>query len=87
MYFECFCDVVIMGNWYEKLSHVDNCTYTFNDDNPKEYVFSHLVLAFKFTMLPTTHKVKNSFANFALNIDGSNIMLNALQENRLFSQQ
>jgi hypothetical protein len=44
------------------------------------------VLASKFTMLPIAHKVKDSFATFALNIDVSNIILNALQEDRLFNQ-
>jgi CRISPR/Cas system endoribonuclease Cas6 (RAMP superfamily) len=75
-----------MGNWYEKMSHVDSCTYTFNDHKPKKYVFSHLVLASKFTMLPIAHKVKGSFATSALNIDVSNIILNTLQEDRLFNQ-
>jgi hypothetical protein len=44
------------------------------------------VLASKFTMLPIAHKVKGSFATSALNIDVSNIILNTLQEDRLFNQ-
>ncbi len=40
--------------------------YTLRDDKLGEYVFPHLVFASKFTMPPTAHIVKGSFATFQL---------------------
>jgi len=53
-------DVVIRGYWYEKLQRFSSHTYFLRDDKLTTYVFSHLVLAYKFTMLPTVHTMKGS---------------------------
>ncbi len=55
-------------------------TYTPCDDNLRKYVFSHLVFATKFTMPPTAHIVKGSFATFQLMINVLKIILHELEE-------
>lgn len=39
-------DVVLRGYWYERL-HVGSRSYTFHDDKPLAYIFSHLVITSK----------------------------------------
>jgi len=46
--------------------------YFLKDDKHFTYVFNHLVLAFKFSLPPTTHMVKGAYATYELSNDAIN---------------
>jgi hypothetical protein len=58
-------DIVLHGFWYDRL-YVGSCTYLLKDDKPSAYIFSHLILASKFSMPPTSHIVKGKYASYEL---------------------
>jgi hypothetical protein len=72
-------DQVLRGYWYERL-RPGSRTYWLRDDRPQSFVFSHLVIASKFSMVPTAHSVKGSFGSYEVKEDVLNIILNAVLE-------
>jgi len=50
-------DQVLRGYWYKRLKPGSR-TYWLRDDKPESFVFSHLVIASKFSMPPTAHATK-----------------------------
>jgi len=72
-------DHIIRGYWYEHL-RPGSCTYWLRDDKPQSYVFSHLVIASKFSMAPTAHAVKGCFKSYELKEDVLNIIVNVVLE-------
>jgi hypothetical protein len=58
-------DYVLHGLWYEKLCP-SNIFYYLLEDSPPMYVYSHLVVASKFVLPPTTHVVKGSLCTYEL---------------------
>jgi hypothetical protein len=61
--------------------------YTLRDDKLGEYVFSNLVFTSKFTMPPTAHIVKGSFATFQLKMNVLKRILHELEEDTPLGQQ
>lgn len=72
-------DQVIRGFWYERLRSGSR-TYWLRADRPPSCVFSHLVIASKFSMPPTAHVTKGHFGSYELKEDVLNIILNAVLE-------
>jgi hypothetical protein len=58
-------DWVIQGVWYERL-RLGNMSYILCEDSPPAFVFSHLIIAFKFNMPPITYNVQISNAIYEL---------------------
>ncbi len=56
-----------------------NCYYQLRDDKPLAFVFSHLVLVSKFSMPPTHHVVKGSYATYELTNEVINVILGTLE--------
>jgi hypothetical protein len=54
-------------------------SYTLGNDKPIAYVFSHLVLASKFTMLPTNQPHEVDPKHLKLNHETMNIISDALE--------
>jgi hypothetical protein len=75
-------DVIIYGYWYVRFQQGSR-TYTLRNDKPIAYVFSHLVLDSKFTMLPIGHTTQGRSHTFELSHEALNIILNALEQIRL----
>jgi hypothetical protein len=50
-------------------------TYLLKDDKPLVYVFSHLVLASKISLPPTTYMVKGAYATYELSNDAISVIL------------
>ncbi len=57
-----------------------NRTYLLKDDKPFAYVFSHLVLAFEFSLPPTTHMVKRTYAAYELSNDAISVIMVAIKD-------
>jgi hypothetical protein len=76
-------DVVLHGIWYIKLSP-NSCSYLLRDDKSLAYVFSHLILASKFPMPPTSHIVKGRYVSYKLSMEVVDIISNALEVAKLF---
>jgi hypothetical protein len=79
-------DVVIRGFWYERLKPGSR-SYYLRTDKPNAYILSHLVLASKFSLPPTVHFVKGSYASYELGAEASIIISNALDQVRLLSSE
>jgi hypothetical protein len=58
-------DVVLRGFWYDKL-FVSSQTYLLRDEKHVAYVFSHLILASKFSIPLTCHKIKGKYTSYEL---------------------
>ncbi len=58
-------DIVLREFWYDRL-FVGSCTYLLRGDKPPAYIFSHLTLASKFSMPPTSHILKGKYASYEL---------------------
>lgn len=77
-------DFVIRGFWYERL-RPGSRSYYLRTDKPNAYILSHLVLASKFSLPPTLHFVRGTYASYELGAEASMIISNALDEVRLLS--
>ncbi len=75
-------DVVIRGFWYKQL-FARSCSYTLHNDQPTTFVFSHLILAYKISMPPTSHVGKGSYATYELTYGVLKVILEALEAYRL----
>lgn len=75
-------NVVVCGFWYKHLS-TKSYSYTLCDDQPATFVFSHLILAWNFSMSPTTHVAKGSYATYELTYGVSEVILEAIEAFRL----
>jgi hypothetical protein len=75
-------DIVVQGFWYHQLQP-RNHSYTLRDDKPTTFIFSHLILASKFSMLPTLHFVKCNYATYELTHDVEEVILEAFDVFRL----
>lgn len=60
-------ELLIQGYWYEQYQ-AHSRTYLLRDDRPFAYVHSHAVLLSDFSMPPTTHSVKGTFASYELRV-------------------
>jgi hypothetical protein len=58
-------------------------SYTLRDDKPLAFLFSHLILASKFSMPPTLHVVKGNYATYELTHDVEEVILEALEAFKL----
>jgi hypothetical protein len=56
---------ILQGLRYERLCP-HNRSYYLLGESPPTYVYSHLVVASKFTMPPTTHAVRGSLCTYEL---------------------
>jgi hypothetical protein len=61
-------EMVVQGYWYD-IFKLGSCTYILKNDKPIAHVYSHLVLASKFSLPPIAHGIKGSYASYEL--DGS----------------
>jgi len=77
-------DMVVKGYWYERLQ-VGSHSYLFQDDQPLTFVFSRLILASKFSLPPTNHMVKGSYATYELKNNVAEIILEALEAFQLLN--
>jgi len=75
-------NIVVRGFWYQQLQP-RNHSYTLCDDKLIAFVFSHLILASKFSMPPTLHVVKRNYATYELTHDVEKVILQALDAFRL----
>jgi hypothetical protein len=75
---EWIVDVVVRGYCYEKLQF-NSRSYQLQDDKPLVYVFSHLILASKFSMPPTSHFVKGRYVTYELIAKVVEVIMEALK--------
>jgi hypothetical protein len=68
--------------WYKQLS-AKSRSYTICDDQPIAFVFSHLILASKFSMPPITHVVKGNYVTYELTNGVSEVILKVLKTFKL----
>lgn len=66
-------DWVIRGVWYERL-WPGSRSYILLKDSPLAFVYSHLIIASKFKMPPTTHSVRGCNATYELVHDVMNVI-------------
>jgi hypothetical protein len=71
-------DIVLHGFWYDKL-FVGSRTYLLKNDKPHDYIFSHLILASKFSMPPTSHIMKGKYASYELLLKVMDIILDVIK--------
>jgi hypothetical protein len=71
--------MVVQGYWYNILI-LGSYTYIFRDDKLVAHVYSHLVLASKFSLPPTTHGIKCSYASYELDSSVINIIYDTLDQ-------
>lgn len=71
-------DIVFCGFSYDRLS-ISRCTYLLRGDKPPTYIFSHLILASKFSMPPTSHIMKGKYASYELLPQVIDIVANAIE--------
>lgn len=68
-----FDEWLYYGLYYEWLRLGSRTSY-LQEDHPLVYAYSHLVVASKFNMPPTTHYVKGSMATYVLTDEVSQII-------------
>jgi hypothetical protein len=61
-------EYVICGLWYERL-HQGSKSYYLPKDSLVAFVYSHLIMASKFSMPPTSYVVKGSISTYELFIE------------------
>jgi hypothetical protein len=60
-----------------------NRSYTLHDDKPHAFVFSHLILASKFSMPPTCHAMKGNYATYEFTQVVIEVISEALEDVKL----
>jgi hypothetical protein len=71
-------DMVISGYWYERYSWPGSRSYFLWDDWAIVYVYTHIVVASKFSMPPTLGGLKGWFVSYELTKTVMEIILDAI---------
>jgi hypothetical protein len=71
-------DWVIWGLWYERLKP-DSRSYILLEDSLPAFVYSHLIVVYKFKMTPTAHSVRGCTATYKLMFNVINIIQQGLE--------
>jgi hypothetical protein len=58
-------------------------TYFLQDNKPLAYVFNHLILTSKFSLPPTTHIVRGTYATYELSNEAISVIMVAVEDTQL----